>query len=234
MRRGLRKTKQVIAGIMSAALLMTFLPQNSTYVYATEEYATDESTQTQTEAGKITDKQTDSTANEETQLQTEAETSKTEYSEKVKTETEIETETETETEIETETETILEADIAIETNLSETVVFNFSCPQLYTNTNIPNIRTKTIVERTALLNLNLQSEEITTSNKNILLARAFTKALELLREKTSLTTTYDNISLPDPRDPKSIPTCSTLNIVFRFPHNGKNKKQWPHQPCVQV
>ena len=45
MRRGLRKTKQVIAGILSAALLMTSIPQNSTYVYASEQaevQATDE------------------------------------------------------------------------------------------------------------------------------------------------------------------------------------------------
>ena len=91
MRRGLRKTKQVIAGILSAALLMTSIPQNSTYVYASEQaevQATDEITQVQTETEKISDVQTDSTATEETQLQIEADTNKTGNSENAETEVE--------------------------------------------------------------------------------------------------------------------------------------------------
>ncbi len=107
MRKGLRKTKQVVAGILSAALLMTSLPQNSTYVYATEqaeELTTDEITQTQNEAEKITDVQTDSTTNKETQLQAEAETNKTDNSENAITEVET-TKTQDSEKVETEEET---------------------------------------------------------------------------------------------------------------------------------
>ena len=67
MRRGVRKTKQVIAGILSAVLFMTSLPQNSTYVYATEqaeELITNETMQIQNETEEITDGQTELTVDE--------------------------------------------------------------------------------------------------------------------------------------------------------------------------
>lgn len=63
----------------------------------------------------------------------------------------------------------------------------------------------------------------TTGNKNTLLKRAFVKAWQLLRKKTFLAGTYKNIHLPDPEDPAVIPKVSTLNMVFSFPHEGKNK-----------
>ena len=37
MRRGLKKSKQMMAELISAVLLMTSLPQGSTYVYAAEQ-----------------------------------------------------------------------------------------------------------------------------------------------------------------------------------------------------
>lgn len=55
MRRGLRKIRQVMAGLSAAVLLMTSLPQNNTYVYAVEQAEeqqspTEEMTREQTES----------------------------------------------------------------------------------------------------------------------------------------------------------------------------------------
>ena len=90
-----------------------------------------------------------------------------------------------------------------------------------TGNNIPHIRAKTIIERNTLLHNSLNNQ--TSGNKSILLKRAFSKAWQLLRTKTFLTETYINIQLPDPQDTAAIPTASTLDMVFEFPHNGKNK-----------
>lgn len=87
--------------------------------------------------------------------------------------------------------------------------------------NIPHIRAKTIIERTPLLSQSLQGQS--GGNKNNLLKRAFTKAWELLREKTYLTSVYKDIQLPDPNNISCIPTSSTLDMVFQFPHSGKIK-----------
>lgn len=87
--------------------------------------------------------------------------------------------------------------------------------------NIPHIRVKTIIERNPLLHKCLDGQ--TSGNISILLKRAFSKAWQLLRTKTFLTETYINIQLPDPQDTAAIPTASTLDMVFEFPHNGKNK-----------
>lgn len=117
MRRGVRKTKQVIAGILSAVLFMTSLPQNSTYVYATEqaeELITNETMQIQNETEEITDGQTELTVDEETQVQTEAETSKTEKSEKEETE-----EAEEKSTLEKTKEEIIERETSIEVNEKE-------------------------------------------------------------------------------------------------------------------
>ena len=57
----------------------------------------------------------------------------------------------------------------------------------------------------------------------MLLKRIFKRTWELLREQTHLTEVYKNIQLPDPNDPKNIPTAKTLNMVFSFPHEGKIK-----------
>lgn len=64
-----------------------------------------------------------------------------------------------------------------------------------------------------------------TSNKNRLLKSTFTKAWELLREKTDIQECYRNIELPDPQNPMYIPTTSTLKSVLRFPHDGKIRKR---------
>lgn len=87
--------------------------------------------------------------------------------------------------------------------------------------NTPNIRADTIIGRTCLLAQALRGQK--TSHKNTILRRSFSKAWELLRTKTSLSTVYKDLKLPSLTDPASIPTCSTLNMVFRFPHAGKNK-----------
>lgn len=86
---------------------------------------------------------------------------------------------------------------------------------------IPHIRAKTIVERNTLLHKSLAGQ--TSGNKSTLLKRAFSKAWQLLREKTSLTKAYKNIQLPDPKDTTTIPTASTLDMVITFPHDGKTK-----------
>ena len=87
----------------------------------------------------------------------------------------------------------------------------------------PHIKASTIVERNTQLRESIESSK-STSDKNKKLSRAFSKAWELLRTQTTLTETYKNIQLPDPSAPdfsKYIPTTSTLDTVFEFPHEGK-------------
>lgn len=92
---------------------------------------------------------------------------------------------------------------------------------------VPHISARTIVERNQLLK---QSIDNTTrlSNKNTYLERAFSKAWQLLRTHTDILERYKNIQLPDPKDKdfkvKYIPTMSTLDMVFEFPHEGKIKE----------
>lgn len=50
--------------------------------------------------------------------------------------------------------------------------------------------------------------------------RAFSKAWQLLETKTKLKTTYKNIQFPT-----AIPTMSTLDMLFEFPHEGKIRKE---------
>ena len=83
----------------------------------------------------------------------------------------------------------------------------------------PNIKASTIIERNPILKYRL--DEQTSNNKSVLLKRIFKRTWELLREQTHLTEVYKNIQLPDPNDPKNIPTAKTLNMVFSFPHEGK-------------
>lgn len=88
--------------------------------------------------------------------------------------------------------------------------------------NTPHIRADTIISRCPQLHKSLVGQS--AGNKNNLLKRAFSKAWELLREKTALTTVYNNIQLPDAKDIAAIPTSSTLSRPFEFPHNGKGKR----------
>lgn len=83
----------------------------------------------------------------------------------------------------------------------------------------PNIKASTIIERNPIFKYRL--DEQTSNNKSVLLKRVFKRTWELLREQTHLSEVYKNIQLPDPNDPKNIPTIKTLNMVFTFPHEGK-------------
>lgn len=83
----------------------------------------------------------------------------------------------------------------------------------------PHIRAKNIIERAYLLKHSLEGQN--TSNQNLLLKRAFSKAWELLGSKTSLKDVYKDIQLPGP---ENIPTSSKIDdMVFYFPHSGKNR-----------
>lgn len=94
-----------------------------------------------------------------------------------------------------------------------------------TNT-VPHISAKTIIERNPLLKHSIENTK-NNANKNKYLYRAFSKAWELLRTHTDIMEKYKNIKLPDPEDKdfkaKYIPTMSTLDMVFEFPHEGKIK-----------
>lgn len=83
----------------------------------------------------------------------------------------------------------------------------------------PHIRAKTIVERAGLFCGNPHG--LSTGDKNTVLKRTFPKAWELLRSKTSLSSVYKDLWLPESNDTKYIPTCSTLDMVFTFSHAGK-------------
>ena len=85
----------------------------------------------------------------------------------------------------------------------------------------PHIRADTIISRCPRLHKSLAGQS--AGNKNNLLKRAFSKAWDLLREKTALATVYNNIQLPNAKDIEAIPTSSTLSMVFTFPHSGKGK-----------
>lgn len=81
----------------------------------------------------------------------------------------------------------------------------------------PHLKASTIVEKVPQLQEAINKTK-TQSNKNIILKRAFSKAWELLDSQTKLREKYPNITLPDPNNPKNIPTMATLNMVFEFPH----------------
>jgi hypothetical protein len=87
--------------------------------------------------------------------------------------------------------------------------------------NLPRIRASTIVERNPQLQQRLEEH----AKPALLLKRTFEKTWELLRDKTRLTEIYNDIQLPDPKNPATIPTPKTLNdLVFTFPHKGKNRE----------
>lgn len=90
----------------------------------------------------------------------------------------------------------------------------------------PHISARTIVERNQLLKQSIDNTA-RLSNKNTYLERAFSRAWTLLRTHTDILKRYKNIQLPDPKDndfkAKYIPTMSTLDMTFEFPHEGKIK-----------
>ena len=84
---------------------------------------------------------------------------------------------------------------------------------------IPHIKAGTLIERNPLLRASLEGKS--RKHQNQVLERTFRKTWELLREQTALLSVYRGIELPDPDDPGSIPSMSSLDMVFRFPHKGK-------------
>lgn len=83
--------------------------------------------------------------------------------------------------------------------------------------NTPHLKAKTIIKRIPQLQ-KAYNKATTTSNKNTVLSRSFKKAWELLETQTNLREKYPTIILPDPQNPKNIPTSSNLDMVFEFPH----------------
>lgn len=84
--------------------------------------------------------------------------------------------------------------------------------------NIPHLKASTIIERVPQLQDAINKTK-TQADKNRLLKRAFAKAWELLDTQTNLKEKYPTITLPDPKNPKNIPTMTTLDMVFKFPHS---------------
>ena len=81
----------------------------------------------------------------------------------------------------------------------------------------PHIRAETLIERNQAFKQRLENN----AKPNRLLERVFKKTWELLREQTKLLDTYRDIKLPSPDNSTHIPTMSTLDTVFEFPHKGK-------------
>lgn len=84
--------------------------------------------------------------------------------------------------------------------------------------NTPHLRASTILASIPQLQKAYENAP-TASKKNRVLERAFKKAWELLRTQTTLQEKYPSIVLPDPYNPKNIPTTSTLDSVYSFPHD---------------
>ena len=82
------------------------------------------------------------------------------------------------------------------------------------------VRPQTLIDRNPQLAERLERD---TSHKAQILKRAFVKTWELLREKTRLQEVYKDIQLPDPKDPKFIPTSKTLDEPIEITHKGKVK-----------
>ena len=82
----------------------------------------------------------------------------------------------------------------------------------------PKIMASTVIERCTELK-NALDATASTSDKNKLLRRTFTRAWELLETQTKLKETYRNI-----RFNTGIPTVTTLDMVFSFPHEGRIKE----------
>ena len=85
--------------------------------------------------------------------------------------------------------------------------------------NTPHIRAATLIEQHEELKQALE-QLTTTAHKNTALRRAFKRAWELLPKYTRLQEVYTNIQLPSPSD---VPTISTLDRVYSFPHKGKRR-----------
>lgn len=85
--------------------------------------------------------------------------------------------------------------------------------------NTPHISATTLIER----NPQLERRLAEAKNKTSLLKRTFETTWRILREQTFLQEKYQDIRLPDPKDPAMIPTQKNLDsIVFNFAHKGKS------------
>lgn len=84
-----------------------------------------------------------------------------------------------------------------------------------------HIAIKTLIERNVILAKRLEES---STHKAQILKRAFSKTWELLRTKTRLSECYKNIELPDPQNPKHIPTVKNMDsLVIEIKHEGKIK-----------
>lgn len=81
------------------------------------------------------------------------------------------------------------------------------------------ITAREIIDRNPQLKQALNGKS--TAQVNVVLSRTFKKTWELLAEQTRLKEQYKNIKLPS-SDIKNIPTKTTLDMEFSFPHDGKN------------
>ena len=86
------------------------------------------------------------------------------------------------------------------------------------NAGVPHISAGNLIDRCKELKNALEAAS-STSDKNKLLRRVFTKAWELLETRTTLKEKYRNI-----RFEVGIPKMSTLDMVFKFPHEGRIKE----------
>ncbi len=84
---------------------------------------------------------------------------------------------------------------------------------------IANIKASTIIERNPIFKY--QIEQSDPQHKSQIIQRVFKRTWQLLREQTNIIETYKNIQLPDPNNPADIPTQKKLDMVFKFPHEGK-------------
>lgn len=83
--------------------------------------------------------------------------------------------------------------------------------------NEPHIKVRTLIERNELFSQRLASDK----NPTKYLERVFVNTWEYLRKYTDLRDKYKNIQLPDPKNPKDIPSIKDFDRVFTFTHEGK-------------
>ena len=84
----------------------------------------------------------------------------------------------------------------------------------------PNITAREIINRNIYLSDLLKDKN--THDANQTLKRIFSQTWRALK-MSDLVKMYDKIALPDPDDPRSIPTTDTLDVCYRFKNSGKKK-----------
>ena len=76
---------------------------------------------------------------------------------------------------------------------------------------------ETLIKDVPELSAKLNSQEMTTSNKNTVLKRAFEKAYKLMKSKTDLYKYFVDLNVPE-----MIPTTTTLDTKLVITHAGRN------------